>query len=68
MIVRAFSFTVPVACGDNGDPKEYTEGVAPHIHQLKKSNHLQNEKRADFSKLLTVEKENFHFGVQFNVW
>ncbi len=25
MIVRAFSFTVPVACGDNGAPKEYTE-------------------------------------------
>ncbi|MCR6807125.1 hypothetical protein [Bacillus thuringiensis] len=46
MIVRAFSFTVPVACGDNGDPKEYTEGVAPHIHQLKKSNHLQNEKKS----------------------
>ncbi|KAA0777189.1 hypothetical protein DT250_03260 [Bacillus sp. AR2-1] len=25
MKVRAFSFTVPAACGDNGDPKEFTE-------------------------------------------
>ncbi|MDA2513226.1 hypothetical protein PDN74_23160 [Bacillus cereus] len=25
MIVRAFSFTVPAACGDNGEPKEFTE-------------------------------------------
>lgn len=36
--------------------------TVPHTHQLKKSNHPKNKKRADFSKQLTVEKENFHFG------
>ena len=25
MTVRVFSFAVPAACGDNGDPKEFTE-------------------------------------------
>ncbi|PEI84476.1 hypothetical protein COM00_21725 [Bacillus toyonensis] len=34
----------------------------PHHHQLKKIKRTENEKTAEFSKLLTVEKENFYYG------